>query len=213
MDIREIKNLIAQAFTKDGVEFKGYMIKCVSPMSAVFHVNGDAMKLEFTSNRPVFSVTKIITFSVELEELYITDDGGTIKLKHFPDINFTFDDDGNAERTFGCEGCSTQALTGQTDLYDEINAKFGDAESRRLASRALSYAESWATVALDSGECFANASPSTVRQMKKECRAFVADQMKEERSGSVLVILLVNFLLPYIIKWIVERVIDNLINS
>lgn len=212
MDVREITGLISKAFSEDGLKIKEYTVTCESPLSAHLYGGDGTVKLSFVGSRPVLSITKFITFSVELEELYVGEDGGVIKLKNFPDINFTLDDDSEELRCGECSAIYDQ-LTGQTDMYDEINTKYSDKESRRLAGKVLLYARAWATMTLESGQCFSSASASDVRRMKKDCRAFCKEQMKSELAGSVVVILLVQLVLPYIIKWIVERVIDRLINS
>ena len=211
MEIREVRDLISKAFTESGLKIKDYTVTCESPLTAQLYGGDGTVKLVFSGNRPVLSITKFITFSVELEELYVGEDGGTIKLKNFPDINFTLDEGVDDMSCDMC--CDHELLTGQTDLGDEIDSHFGDEESRRLAGKVLLYARSWATMTSESGECFTEASALDVRTMKRSCRAFCKEQMKSEVHGSVIVILLINMLLPYIIKWIVERVIDRLVNA
>jgi len=209
MDIRYVKDLISQAFNKDGLKIKDYTVTCKSPLTAHLYGGDGTVHLMFAGHRPVLSITKIITFSVELEELYLNNEGGKIKLKNFPDINFALEDMSDVR----CGSCCSDQIIGQTDLYDDIESHFGDEESRRLAGKALQYAQAWATMTMDGGTCFNSMSSSDVKTMKRECRAFVKERMKEERHGSIIVVLLVQMLLPYIIKWIVERVIDRIING
>jgi len=213
MDVLEITSQINKAFQKNGLDVKGYNVKCVAPLNAMLYSGQGPVQLVFNQNRPTLSVVKIITFSVELEEVYVDVDGsGTIKLKNFPDINFNIDDD---TKVFGAPPLSSQyeILSPDTSLHYEIDANFEDEESRRLAEKALQYAQAWTTLALEGGTDFAGASSSDVRKLKKECYKFTKQQMKSEVSGSIIAILLINLLLPYIIKWIVERVIDRMINN
>lgn len=210
----EVVRKINSAFYEDGLDVEGYNVKCESPLTASLYSGNGAVHLIFSGNRPLLSIVKVITFSVELEELYVDADGkGKVKLKNFPDINFQIDD--NSEKLFGAVSKSSQyeVLSPDTSLYSEIEGKFGDKESRRLAAKALKYAQSWATVAVNGGTDFANASSRDVKQMKREAYKFTMQQMKSDLSGSILAVLLINMILPYIIKWVVERVIDNIING
>ena len=214
MDIMEVVRKINSAFYEDGLDVEGYNVKCESPLTASLYSGNGAVHLIFSGNRPLLSIVKVITFSVELEELYVDADGkGKVKLKNFPDINFQIDD--NSEKLFGAVSKSSQyeVLSPDTSLYSEIEGKFGDKESRRLAAKALKYAQSWATVAVNGGTDFANASSRDVKQMKEEAYRFTMQQMKSDLSGSIIAVLLINMILPYIIKWVVERVIDNIING
>lgn len=213
MDIMEITGQINKAFQKDGLDVKGYNVRCVAPLNAMLYSGHGPVQLVFNQNRPMLSITKIITISVELQELYIDADGtGTIKLKNFPDINFKIDDD---TKVFGAPPLASQyeVLSSDTDLHAEIDGKFEDAESRRLADKALEYAQAWTMLALEGGTDFAGASSSDVKKLKKACYKFTKQQMKSEVSGSIIAVLLINLLLPYIIKWIVEKVIDRMINN
>jgi hypothetical protein len=214
MDVMEIVHQINSAFFEEGLDVGGYTVKCESPLTTTLYSGNGAVHLIFSGNRPLLSIVKIITFSVELEELYIDADGkGKIKLKNFPDINFQIDN--KKERIFGTPSKSSQyeVLSTNTSLYNEIEGKFEDRESRRLAKKALEYAQSWAMVAVNGGTDFAGASSADVRRMKKEAYNFTKQQMESEISGSIIAVLLINLILPYIIKWVVERVIDNLING
>lgn len=214
MDIMEVVRKINSAFLEEGLDVEGYNVKCESPLTTTLYSGNGAVHLIFSGNKPLLSIVKIITFSVELEELYVDANGkGKVKLKNFPDINFQIDD--NQERIFGAASKSSQyeVLSPDTSLHTEINGKFEDKESRRLAAKALKYAQSWATVAVNGGTDFANASSADVKQMKKDAYKFTMEQMKSDISGSIIAILLINMILPYIVKWVVERVIDNIING
>lgn len=213
MDVMEITSQINKAFQKDGLDVKGYNVRCVAPLNAMLYSGQGPVQLVFSGNRPTLSIVKIITFSVELEEVYIDTSGaGKIKLKNFPDINFNIDDDTKA---FGAPPLSSQyeVLSPDTYLNLEMDSEFKDPQSRRLAGKALGYAQAWAAIALEGGTDFAGASSSDIKKLKRECYKFTQQQMKSEVSGSVIAILLINLVLPYIIKWIVERVIDRMINN
>jgi len=206
MDITSIRDKISQLFTADGLSINEYTVKCASPTTIRLLGETGALWIKFDkATQPLLSVKKIITFSVYLEELYVGEDGGKIKLKNFPDINFTFDE---ADGAFGCT-----LLNLDDELSSEIEKEFGDAESRRLAQKCLQYGQAWATMCRDGGTCFGELSPREARSMKKQCAAFIREQIKDELSGSVLVFILMQFVLPYIIRWIAERIIDRLINS
>lgn len=204
MDIQSIRDKISSLFTADGLSIKEYTVKCASPTTVRLLGDGESLWVKFDkATQPLLSVKKIITISVNLEELYVGPDGGKIKLKNFPDINFTFDD---AEGTFGCEMFSAD------DMLEEIEEEFGDAESRRLAEKCLTYGRAWATMCRDGGTCFSELSDRDIRSMKKQCASFIREQVREEH-GSIIVLLLMQFVLPYIIRWVAERIIDRLINS
>ena len=213
--LREVKGLIAKAFSEDGLVVDGYTVKCQSPLTT--HLYGDDAKVQllFGGTRPVLSVTKFITFSVELEEFYLHDEGGTIKLKNFPDINFEFANMSEVICGGTDESCTNEFYVRRvTGICEEIDSQFGDPARQRIAHKCLQYAQAWATMSMDGGTNFASMSARDIKLMKAECRAFVKAQIKqEERHGSIIVIFLVQMILPYIIKWIVERVIDKLING
>ena len=210
-DIRGIKDKITEVFSSDGLTIDSYTVKCESPLTTHTYVDDENVQVIFAGKKPVISVRKFITISVELEEIWLHNTGGKIKLKNFPDINFDLDD--NKEMICGSCTPSDELPIRQMGLYHDIDEKFGDKQSRRLAQRALQYAQAWSAMTLDGGANFATLSAKDARIMKAECRRFVMEQFKQDRHGSIVVVLLINWILPYIIKWVVERVIDNLING
>jgi len=205
MDIQSIRDKISSLFTADGLSINEYTVKCASPTTIRLLGETEALWIKFDkATQPLLSIKKIITFSVHLEELYVGETGGKIKLKNFPDINFSFDE---AEGSFGCH------MFSEDEMLSEIESEFGDAESRRLAQKCLQYGRAWATMCMDGGTCFSELSSREIKEMKKQCASFIREQVRADLHGSILVLILVQFVLPYIIRWIAERIIDRLING
>ena len=145
MNIREIRDLITSAFSSTGLKHESYIVNCPSPLTATIEGSEDAISVKFTGNLPKLTVKKIVTLSIELEAIYMDGDGGKVKLKHFPDIRFNFDEEVSEIR---CGSCHI------VDISEEVDAKYGsDPQNKRIAHKVLHYCEAWASVALESGVC------------------------------------------------------------
>lgn len=214
MNIHDVRDIISSAFSAAGFTQDSYTVNLSSPTTVHLYGDSDSLHVIFAPKTlPTMSVQKIIKLSVNLEEIYVDSKGGKIKLKNFPDINFRFDASSDGEPHCGA---SHPPILG-TDLLDEVDAKYGgDPARRKIARKVLQYAHAWAIMSVEGGTSFAGFDEGARRDAVNQCVDFVTEQMRADpdvRHGSVLIIMLVQLILPYIIKWIVERMIDRLING
>jgi len=213
MNITEIRDLVFSVFSKTGLKHNDYTITCPSPLNCNIHGDGTYLHLKFVGELPQLSVKKFITMSVDLQEIYSDRTGGIIRLKNFPDIRFTYDQFSDSPVYGSCDHYENEMhlLDG---LADEVNSRYGsDPKKGRMASRVLQHCETWAEMSLRGGTQFYGMSKLSRKAMVDKCVKHVTKQMKEDRHGSIVIVLLINWLLPYIIKSIAERMIDRLING
>lgn len=220
MNINEVREIVSSAFSSAGFTKGSYTIHLPSP--TIVHIYGDENSVQIVFDRntlPTASVKKILKLTVSLEEIYVSSRGGKIKLRHFPDINFKFDEAEEDEADVSIFGSAHVCHPAEAcaSLLSEVDAKYGgDACRRKLARKVLQYAQAWATMNVDSGVCFVGLDSNQQRDAKNSCIDFVKEQMKNDDDathGSIIVVFLIQLILPYIIKWVVERVIDRLING
>ena len=220
MNINKVREVISSAFSAAGFTKDSYSVRLESPTSLKLYGDSNSLHVIFDEGTlPVVSVKKIVKLSVYLEEIYIDARGGKIKLRHFPDINFKFDDAEEDERVavFTCEA-NLHAGPAEVchDLLSELDDKYGsDPKRRKIARKVLQYAEVWAIMNAEGGTNFYGMDKHAALDAKNHCIDFVKQQMRKDDSthGSILVVLLVQLILPYIIKWAVEKMLDRLING
>ncbi|NBO99234.1 MAG: hypothetical protein EBU90_03780 [Proteobacteria bacterium] len=195
---------------KDGLDLNGSKVSCNSPMQITVSSLPDNTTIDFNNNLPKATVKKFVSLSFYIEGIIFKKDSGTLKLKYFPDINFTYTKESTSCSSFEIDNIDFGSIE------EEINGYYEDDERKKIASRCLQYAKEWATITNYGGVSFKDCNFIEQKSLKKQCREFVKESMmndEEMQYGSViLTIILLQIILPIIIKWIVERLFRKLFN-
>ncbi len=210
MSPQEINVMLRNLFNGNGVELKGFKIKAESPLDTkVTHVD-NTTTIVFVGKLPRVEIVKLFTIKCYIEQIVFGQEGGSIKIKNFPDINFGYDSNSfldflgkNIPYNFG-------------SMDNQIEEKFGDRNKQKIAKKCLQYAQEWSKICMSAGVSFADSNACTKKALKKECYEFVKSNVEEdvkEKYGSVfLTFILLTVILPAIISWVVHRVLDELFN-
>lgn len=209
--LQEIKNIIDSIFSDDGYHIKGFDIKFPHPLDIkITRDKNNDISLDFTSSLPKVGWKKIINFTAWVQGISLGQDQGVLKLKYLPDIKFSY---ASEEAQLFSQSCEPK-VCGLDDIMSEIELEYDDEERRFLAKKCLHYASEWATITSQSGVDFASCNEKTRRQLKKECKHFVTDNIKNDKemvAGSViLTFLLIYIILPVVLKFILERLFKRL---
>jgi len=208
MGPKEVKSALDKLFSDEGIMIRGFKINSSSPLIANIYHDGGNTHIDFGSNQPKASITKIFTIYAFIEELVFGETGGSVKLRNFPDINFPYEETFNAP--------SKLNFSAQT-IYEKIEDKYNDVTQKEIAKKCLQYAEEWATICHQSGVTFDRADYADRYMLRRQCYNFVKENIEEEakeKYGSVLLtFFLIYVILPAIIQWVVHRVLDNLFND
>lgn len=204
--ILQIKQIVDFIFSKNGYDIKNLNISFPQPLDIkIVKDTSDNIILSFTETFPKVTWKKFIKLSAYVQGLTLGKEGGTLKLKYLPDINFSYDE--NSETLFGNSH-------NFNDIEAEINSEYPDEERNFLAKKCLHYAGEWATIASQGGMDFASCDKYTQRQLKRDCKDFVLQNIKEDeelKCGSVvLTFLLLYVVLPVVLKFILERLFKKL---
>lgn len=198
INLKNIKDIIDQIFSDSGYSVNSVNIQFPQPLDIKITKDGESISLDFVGNTPKISWKRFITLSARIDGISLNKDGGTLKLKYLPDIDFSY------EKT-------QEALFGQSYNFEEIKQEiyneFSDDARQKLANRCLQYGVEWATIASQSSK-FCNASISEQKILKQQCKAFIKSKIaEEEKCGSaILTFILIYVLLPVVLKFIVERI-------
>ena len=210
MSPKEINIALRNIFNGNGLEAKGFLIKADSPVNTYITHENNTTIIKFSENLPRAEITRLITLKAYIEEITFAEDGGSIKLRNFPDIHFGYDSNSlldflgkNIPHNFG-------------SMDNQIEEKFCDENKREIAKKCLQYAQEWSKICMSAGVSFADSNACTKKALKKECYEFVKSNVEEdvkEKYGSVfLTFILLTVILPAIISWVVHRVLDELFN-
>ncbi len=199
IDLKNIRDIVYQIFSDSGYVFNSMNIKFPQPLNIKVTKNDDNISLDFVNDCPKISWKKIITLSAHVNGLSLGKDGGTIKLRYLPDINFSYDK--TQEQLFGNQ-------YDFSSIEEDILKEYNDDARQKLAGRCLQYGAEWAKIASNSNEAFSYATVREQRLLKEQCKDFIRDNIRnEERHGSaVLTFILLYVLLPVILKFIVEKI-------
>ena len=211
MSPKEINIALRNIFNGNGLEAKGFLIKADSPVNTYITHENNTTIIKFSENLPRAEITRLITLKAYIEEITFAEDGGSIKLRNFPDIHFGYDSNSlldflgkNIPHNFG-------------SMDNQIEEKFCDENKREIAKKCLQYAQEWSKICMSAGVSFADSNACTKKALKKECYEFVKSNVEEdvkEKYGSVfLTFILLTVILPAIISWVVHRVLDELFNK
>jgi len=209
MSPKEASEFLGKLFSQEGIMVKGFKINAQSPFIAnVKHEKGTT-EISFGVNQPKASITKLITIYAYIEEVVLGATGGSIKLRNFPDINFSYDSSTFFKQEFN-EPFDFKSI--EKDIENRFSS-----EDQKIARLALQYANEWATICRDSGITFSHADYIDRYLMHNNCYSFVKDKVKEDledRHGSVVLTwILAYVILPIIVRWIVNKVLDRLYNN
>lgn len=218
--ISDIKTIIESLLSKGGYTVKNICISCDSPVNILLAhdaTSGD-IRIDFLSSQPLATIQKLIRFSLVVEGVSLGKNNGTLKIKHFPDISFDYD---SKAISFGASSIAAALIRSARDvdfssIEIDINSQYSDSGRRKIAKKCLQYGTEWAMIVGNSGFDASHCSAATRKILKKQCSAFIAKQIKNEEEtlsksyGSIIItILLLNFLLPIIIKWVVEKILNH----
>lgn len=218
MSPQEINDAIVQLFSEEGLQVNGFWVTLESPVIAnIFHddvqpnANGShkVTSIKFGPNLPKVKIKKFITLYAYIEELVLGEEGGTVKIKNFPDFSFAY----NAYSRTNSHKCDIDCQS----IAKEIDCKYSEKSHKQIAKKCLQYAEEWATICHQTGINFENSDFADRYVYYNQCYDFVKENIEEdvkERHGSVILTwLFVYVVLPMIIKWVVNKVLERLFND
>jgi len=208
IDLTQIETILNSIF-KDGFDLNGTKVACKSPTQiTVSSVDTDHITVDFNNNLPRATVKKIIALSLDIEGVIFKKTSGTIRIKHFPDINFDYAKESKAIGAYEIDNVDFASIE------SEIGQQYDDENRKKLADKCLQYAKEWATIANYGGVSFKDCSFSEQQTMKRQCQGFVKENLmndEEIKYGSIiLTFILLQIILPIIIKWIVDRLFKRL---
>jgi hypothetical protein len=201
LPLKDFKEAIDKVFTSKGLSFGNVSIKLPQPLSMIFGTDGKNVSLSFTKDLPKISWKKFITLSTWIREIVLSEKGGTIRLRYFPDLNFSYH---SGDESFGYN-----LVLDDEDMQQEIKAQYPDVERQKIAKLCLQYVSEWVTICYSSGvdrEQFKN------QKLKKDCYNFVRESIKkDEKYGSIIGIILIFVVLPVILRWVIDRVFARVV--
>jgi hypothetical protein len=210
MELSELKNIIEQIFSKSGYEVNSFTFFCPTSSSISMKKTESSLDISFKEGMPSVKTKKFfITISAHLEGLSLGEDGGTIKLKYFPDINFSYGRNSSEER-FG-------AFKNNIDIKkikSQINQEFPDSARNKIANLALQYAQEWTNIASDNGNDLSFYKNKRLRKKhRQDCESFVKENIMlskdVEAKSAILTFILIYFVLPAVVSWVVKKFLDN----
>ena len=117
LPLKKIKEILNKIFDSTGYSFKDVNIRFPQPLQMTFgeEPNGN-VSLTFNNSLPNISWKKFITISAWIQGIVLSENGGTIKIKYFPDLQFSYTKD--AEQLFGSKNFTLD------DIKEEINKQY-----------------------------------------------------------------------------------------
>lgn len=208
MSSKEISQILLQCFSSGGYDLSGFKLKLEHPAEIKIEGDKNNVILKFGNKQPKIEIKKLITFYAYIEAISLNENGGSIKLRHFPDIRFSHDTSliSLSEQNFGKDN----------SLYEEIVQKYSNnSTEQEIAKQCLHYAEEWATICGNSGMNFKEVDRREKQRLIKQCQKFVVENIKrdfanEKKYGSVIITyLLVFIVIPSIARFIVVRLLEK----
>lgn len=210
MELAELKNIIEQIFSKSGYEVNSFTFFCPTSSSISIKKTNDSLDISFKEGMPSVQTKKLfIPITAHLEGISLGEDGGTIKLKYFPDINFSYGQDSREER-FGAYNNTIDTKL----IKSQINKEFPDSARNKIANLALKYTQEWANIASDNGNDLSFCKSKRLRnKYRQDCESFVKENImlsKDiEAKSAILTFILIYFVLPAVVSWVVKKFLDN----
>ena len=208
LPIQEIKNIIYSIFSDSGYIINNFNVQFPHPLDIKITKNSnDNISLDFTKALPKVGWKKIINFTAWVQGISLGPTQGVLKLKYFPDIKFAYDDP--SPKLFGSN-------YDYSDIEKDIEQEYGDNERKKIAKKCLHYANEWTTITSNGGVNFNDCTEISKKQLKRKCKNFVMDNIKNDEevvAGSVIVtFLLLYVVLPVVLKFVLERWFKKLFN-
>ena len=214
MSPKEISEIFDKLFSDEGYIVNGFKIKSTSPLIANIEHKDKLTEISFGSIPPKAEITRIITLYAYVEGLVFGETGGSVKLRNFPDLSFSYEGSifsGDPSRI------DSEHIEECAEIENEICSEYSSERDRKIANKCLQYAKEWATICHQSGVTFANADYADRYVHYNNCYDFVEENIQEDvekRYGSVILTwLFVYVVLPMIIKWVVNKVLERLFND
>lgn len=207
MSPKEISEVLFKIFSDEGFSVNGFKIKSESPLIANIYNEDETTTISFGTNYPRAEVTRLITLYAYIEQLVFRKEGGTVRLKNFPDISFGYD------KSSILNFLDHLTYAGECEIEKEIEEKYSDDTRRKIAKDCLQYATEWATIVSQSGG-FSGAGPAKKKELKRQCYDFVVENVRknanEKKYGSViLTYLLVFIIIPAVARFIIVRLLEK----
>ena len=205
--IQQIKDIVDSIFSASGYNIKNFNVSFPQPLDIkIIKDKNDNIVLNFTGSLPKVGWQKLIRLTAWVQGITLGEKEGILRLRYLPDIKFSYE--GENKNLFG-------ASYNTSDIAEEINEEFGDCEEKKkIADKCLHYASEWATIASQSGTVFSGCSERSRRRLKRECKDFVVDNLRNDPeivAGSVLLTFLFFYVvLPVILKFVLERLFKKL---
>ena len=212
MSPKEVYENISNLFNEDGILVKGFKITSKTPTIANIRYDNDIAEITFGENQPKAEITKIITMYAYIEKIVFGPQGGSIKLRNFPDFSFSY----GSEYLWNF-GTHYRTHFDNSDICNEIEVKYCKKSYKDIARKCLQYSEEWATMCMGKGITFDNADYFDRWNLKDQCYNFVYDNAVEDaekKYGSIILTwIFLYIILPTMIKWIINTFLDKLFDT
>ena len=210
MDLATIKKSIENLFSSDGLQISKFKIFCPPDVSTSIRKTDDGININFNDKLPFVKAKRMfIAITIEIEGLVLRENGGTIRLKYFPDFDFSYDLSGD-DAVFGSAPSEKINLA---PIKEAILKQYPDPERGKIAKLALQYANEWVNIARDNGINIEEYGRVNRKKLNSDCESFVKDSIinsKEiEAKSAILTFVLMYFILPAIVSWVVKKFLDN----
>jgi len=86
----EIFKLIQQIFSEDGLTIQSFRIQSSNVLSVTITSTDSGIKVAFIDSKPKIYINKIISLSLTLSSIYLSESGGVLEIDYFPDIPFRY---------------------------------------------------------------------------------------------------------------------------
>jgi len=190
--IQQIRDIVNYIFSPNGYNIKNLNVSFPEPLDIkVVRDKDDNIVLSFTGSLPKVGWQKIIRLTAWVQGITLGQSEGVLRLKYLPDIKFGYD-------------------TSSENIFNSMYS------TDDISNKCLQYASEWATIASQGGVIFSSCSEKSKRQLKRECKMFVMDNVRNDPeivAGSVLLTFLFFYVvLPVILKFVLERLFKKLFN-
>jgi hypothetical protein len=71
---------------------EGIYVKIFNKVNILIDNDDKCVRIRFSNNKPILTIKKIIRLSLGISGIDLKDDGGTIIIDNFPDIDFSYED-------------------------------------------------------------------------------------------------------------------------
>lgn len=205
IDLKQIRDIVYQIFSESGYSINNVNVQFPQPLNIKITKDGDSISLDFDDKVPKISWKRLITLSAYINGLALKENGGVLKLRYLPDIEFSY------EKT-------QELMFGQnfnfSDISNEIDSEYKDEARKKLATKCLQYGVEWVTIA-SQNPTFGQSSLAEQRLLKQQCKDFIRENIRDEKNhgSAILTFILLYVLLPVVLKFVVERIFKRIFNK